>query len=608
MNRFCISYWTPANSVFHRAVVLASSIPSQEIRRSYSYGAEARRVKKASLYFLVLAIFFLFSCDGGPKCNNPGVRYFCTVPPPTDSTLSKVGGRVALKSSTGDTNWCASQGTNVQTQCMNDCTSGKFGSPIDCSSVVAKTSVLTEYVVWDSDLSKGINKCSQGQIVGPGTFGINPTSHMADTQYSCLYIHDPAPCCLDVRSSSSSLSVGPASFDNYIASVVPGSSAMVQSDEDKNKNGLVAAVPGDRSFSFDIYSGLMHISSLTVLLQNFDFQGQSFTRGSAMIRNLPVTATVDPSDSSKFVVPPGKATFGLTALDKNAQAYSLTTTNSVPIVISLAGAYGPHIAGRLSGSINGHSVHADIDASLIWINRPPVAIAKAANVTFNSALWPDAKDNTQSCMTPKGPKIWTWHGVLGAKVPVLVDGSSSFDPNGDRLVYAWNLVALGSQPAGYLMLGPGRYTAILTVQNTYYVSSINTVQFEVRDIANPGFPSDCGQLMKVEYDLSQIHRHLDPGDPFWLRTVILDYAKSEGTGVVLNAYSREKVLQLSEDLGQGVGSAVLDMASKQGLGALGSMEKRAATERTTSIWLVIALVLGLLATALASVSLFRRRR
>jgi hypothetical protein len=515
----------------------------------------------------------LFGCGSNSHPNN-GVRYYCTIPPPAGSVLEKAGGFVALTDKKGNSNWCRDvSGPSSQTLCSNACTDmdPKFKNVDDCSKVKAIEAGLSTLLnLWESDLNATNNLCSKGTIIGPPMYDCvqrlpDGTCLKWDNRYTCLYTNASNACDSSIGVTKPALGVASAGFDNYVAALRDEVSVKVQSEQDPSKKGEMRAKPGGRDLSFNLDGPTMHITSLTMPFESFSFDNKWFTQGSAMLVGSDVTATQ--TSPFSYSIPQGKASFSLTALDEGAAAYTLMATNSSAITISIDGPLGPQIKGTLNGAIDGHPVRAEIDGAQLWINRPPVAIAKVTNVTFNSSTFPGAHDVTQSCLTPNGPKTWTWHGVPGAKVTVQLDASPSYNPDGGDLLYKWNLALPGTQRIAYLSLADGKYNVVLTVQNHYYVSSINNVKFEVRDLANPGF-SGCGVDFRIKmYDPRNVIKRLDPlGDP--IRSVIRSYAISPGSGIAVNAQTRKHLVAIGLPLGRGVGEAIFDDATRPGLAAV----------------------------------------
>ncbi len=493
-----------------------------------------------------------------------GVLYYCGIPAPPSSNLGKVGGVVPLADTQNKSEWCRNvNGLDANALCQQACQAKKFGPQVMCSQVKALEGYgAALYSIPISDTT-AVNKCQLNGTLW-GTYQGQPPD--TTTYYGCIYRGSPKACDASKGMNSPALGVASGSFDNYVATMDVDVAATVVSDEDSSKNGVLKATHSDRALSFNLDDPTtMHVTSLSLPFESFSFGDRWFTSGTANLIGAHVVATKVPGSSSDYAISPNQATFSLVGLDANADGYSVTTTNSTPLTISVnGGAVGPHITGTLRGGLGGHPVHADMNAQLIWLNRPPVAIAKVSNVTFNSSNWAGAKDIQAVCMTTSGPKTWVWHGVPGAKVVVTLDASASYDPDAaDSLQYSWNSAPFGDDKTGYMYLPTGNYSAVLTVRDQYYVASVASVKFSVQDLADQG-PTDCGG--GGQYDPLKVFKRMDLVDhPTPFQSVIRSYAVSKGN-IAVNAYTRNQVLKIGDSLGRGFGEAVFQRASTVGLG------------------------------------------
>ena len=357
------------------------------------------------------------------------------------------------------------------------------------------------------------------RAVPAGTPCQGPALQRTDVYY-CVYPNPNASC---DKASAPALTIAPP----YRATLLALPTAFVQSDEDPSQQGVAIGRPGLPSLQFDRGPGGLTIWSMVLPVNDFEFGGQHRLQGSVALTTPGVTAA---PAATGYVIPGGAATFHVVGVDEEARTYQLDATNSTPLTISsVDGVAGPRVEGRLEGALDGHPVHADLSAVFAWINRPPVAIAHAANVVFDSSKMrpcnrrPDAPQCQQvtHCKCSQGTHDMKWVGLAGASTIVALDASASYDPDaGDSLLYAWNGFPAGTQPMTGRAFTPGRHTVLLTTQDDYGTAAMTSVTFKVTDKAQPscrcpewaaiGPPDAAFEPQPIAEDLPPIRGPISP--------------------------------------------------------------------------------------------------
>jgi len=533
---------------------------------------------------LSLASLSLLAGCGYSGPADPGEPYFCLIPAAQNTPLGMKGGKLAI----GDEH-CAKLGTpqaDKQKECATECAARNLQNCGQVQAVMARDRALSVYtMVWDYDLQHGNNRCP-GFVVGPGvpachgrldgnlclpTFddhgnctsawvNNNTCAGLPDVFYTCLYPETNLTTC-DVGALHAPLSV----FPGYQAGM---GAASVGQFSAEGHSVTPHSRPGESSLRFNLSGGqngapaVMALDSLLIPLDDIPVPGNTLHKGTVSLVGAGVTATR--AAPGAYDIPANAAELAITGTWDNGSAAIVTVHNSDPLRIAMESA-GPRIVGALDGTIDGHAFHADINAVGLWINRPPAAVAKATNVTYDSSMSPNAHVVQESCFDGAGVLQWQWFGDPSFRPTVKLDAGGSFDPDPeDSLIYSWNGQPFGTQPVAGLAQGPGTYKAALTVQDQFHTSAVTSVTYTVKDLARPARPSQCGTKIALfrPTDILRFRPLADPV-PFEIsRTTVA----SSGLGFVLQDAHEGLIRSLGEEVMRGLGRRVVSAAGQPELG------------------------------------------
>lgn len=342
-----------------------------------------------------------------------------------------------------------------------------------CPRLLGPVQMITTYSFYgyhfDSNQSL-VHSCNYQPIMG----------RLCDIEWKCL-----VPVDSDWDCFTPAYKKRPATMTgSHQASLLAGEVVSAYSGT-KGGGAITEAAP---ALSFDLNPGqLVAVNSLFLQFRDFRFEGEYRRFGSALLqKRVSATAVGDGS----YSIPAGAARFAVTATNgDDGRGYLLDATNSTPLSIAgLDDPTGPRLQGTLSATLGGQTVYADLNnTQLAWSNRPPVAKAKVSETWFNSV---DDTNPLRTITCADGTKL-QWQGIIGAKTPVRLDGSASYDPDsGQSLIYGWDMgkgfATSGTQPITSVDLPEGEYVAYLTVQDSYHASAVSDgVHFKVRDQGNP---------------------------------------------------------------------------------------------------------------------------
>jgi hypothetical protein len=379
----------------------------------------------------------------------------------------------------------------------------------------------------------------------------------------CTYVVKPTPCCSDGSDlcyADDKLST--SSVGSYQSRLTSTQAATLEDRNDTSKQGQPGGNPAPSRFAFDRRAdcSALSIKALYLTFNDFIFDGQMRKNGSAILAGN-VTAAAAAGDPNPcpntYAIPAGAAKFSLLASDDGGNYFSMGAINETPLTISELDSWlGPQITGTLTGSLGGHTIEARLKAVLAWDNRPPVAVATVSNVDFHSSQMEPCKSTCTSPPSAAGCAAQCvhrdcqgvqWIGLKGATAPVRLDGSASYDPDGDSLLYSWSLkVENDGQPVGLANLPTGDWAATLEVKDPQGATSVASAGFHVRDL--DAHLDICYAPLRLPKELKpkQFGNRVSDPDKY-LPIESFDYSQSDRS-IVVSAYAKgaEKAINKAE--------------------------------------------------------------
>jgi hypothetical protein len=442
-------------------------------------------------------------CRVNPNYKEGTIAYYCVRPAPPGSPLAARGGVLPVGGRYNPV-VCSDTFDDAQAGCQALCAVAK----LDGCFVVPDPFLGGN--VWLSDLQRGVDTCSQNACraeikpIGPPIAGISdfverphdqcsatacgfagraacrkasPTGCEAcDCVYACQISCNHRTACDSREPGVIRQAVGTRLTGTHMAALRAVPFGDIRSVEDPSRGGAPVGGSGFPSLQFSAAPGGIMLDDLLLPVREFVFTDAPRLSGSVRLRTRRVfAAAVGPGS---YEVRGGTARLHLLAVGDDGLGYVTDVTNFGPMTLDVGDPLGPRLRARFEGELMGHPVTATVDAPFVWLNRPPNAVLRAADVTFDSELLPGA--TTNSC----GSTGDEWRGVPDAKTVVMFDASASWDPDPvDHLIYAFNGQPAGSQPIGAVELGVGRYTVGVAVQDQFGATAFASVRFQVEDRA-----------------------------------------------------------------------------------------------------------------------------